>query len=111
MGAAVANLADPTKIFVAAKVPEAQVSLVKLGQVVSVIAPGSNAQVSAKITGFGAVFHGKSANQPMIVRDIEIEFESLPKNLKPGTAVQVKLGNQKAGTQIVQPGVTAGAKK
>nr|WP_246443392.1 HlyD family efflux transporter periplasmic adaptor subunit [Undibacterium amnicola] len=111
MGAAVANLADPTKIFVAAKVPEAQVSLVKLGQVVSVIAPGSNAQVSAKITGFGAVFHGKSANQPMIVRDIEIEFESLPKNLKPGTAVQVKLGNQKAGTQVVQPGVTAGAKK
>jgi multidrug resistance efflux pump len=111
MGAAVANLADPTKIFVAAKVPEAQVSLVKLGQVVSVIAPGANAQVSAKITGFGAVFHGKSANQPMIVRDIEIEFESLPKNLKPGTAVQVKLGIQKAGIQVAQPGATAGAKK
>lgn len=111
MGAAVANLADPEKIYVAAKVPEAQVSLVKLGQLVSVTTPGSNTQIAAKISGFGPVFHGKSANQPMIVRDIEIEFDSLPKNLKPGTAVQVKLANQTAGTPALRPSAAVGAKK
>jgi multidrug resistance efflux pump len=111
MGAAVANLADPEKIYVAAKVPEAQVSLVKLGQLVSVTTPGSNTQIAAKISGFGPVFHGKSANQPMIVRDIEIEFDSLPKNLKPGTAVQVKLANQTAGAQVLRSGAPVGVKK
>jgi multidrug resistance efflux pump len=111
MGAAVANLADPEKIYVAAKVPEAQVSLVKLGQLVSVTTPGSNTQIAAKISGFGPVFHGKSANQPMIVRDIEIEFDSLPKNLKPGTAIQVKLANQTVGTAAMRSGAPAGAKK
>jgi len=111
MGAAVANLADPEKIYVAAKVPEAQVSLVKLGQLVSVTTPGSNTQIAAKISGFGPVFHGKSANQPMIVRDIEIEFDNLPKNLKPGTAVQVKLANQTARAQAMRSGAPAGAKK
>jgi multidrug resistance efflux pump len=111
MGAAVANLADPDKIFVAAKVPEAQVSLVKIGQLVSVTTPGSNTQIAARISGFGPVFHGKSANQPMIVRDIEIEFDSLPKNLKPGTAVQVKLANQTAGAPALRPSAAVGAKK
>jgi multidrug resistance efflux pump len=111
MGAAVANLADPDKIFVAAKVPEAQVSLVKIGQLVSVTTPGSNTQIAARIGGFGPVFHGKSANQPMIVRDIEIEFDSLPKNLKPGTAVQVKLANQTAGAPALRPSAAVGAKK
>jgi multidrug resistance efflux pump len=111
MGAAVANLADPEKIYVAAKVPEAQVSLVKLGQLVSVTTPGSNTQITAKISGFGPVFHGKSANQPMIVRDIEIEFDNLPKNLKPGTAVQVKLANQTASAQAMRSGAPTGAKK
>ncbi|MFZ6798489.1 HlyD family secretion protein [Undibacterium sp. Di24W] len=111
MGAAVANLADPEKIYVAAKVPEAQVSLVKLGQLVSVTTPGSNTQIAAKISGFGPVFHGKSANQPMIVRDIEIEFDSLPKNLKPGTAVQVNLANQTAGVPVIRPSAAVGAKK
>ncbi|WP_395011124.1 HlyD family secretion protein, partial [Undibacterium sp.] len=111
MGAAVANLADPEKIFVAAKVPEAQVALVKLGQLVSVTTPGSNTQIAAKISGFGPVFHGKSANQPMIVRDIEIEFDSLPKNLKPGTAVQVKIVNQTASKSAIPPGAPVGVKK
>lgn len=97
MGSAVANLADPEKLYVAAKVPEAQVSLVKSGQAVKIAAPGANSQIAAKISALGPVFHGKSKNQPIIVRDIEIEFDALPKNLKPGTAVQVKFMNGVAG--------------
>ena len=93
MGSMVANLADPEKLYVAAKLPEAQVSLVKLGQAVKIVAPGANAHLAAKIIALGPVFHGKSKNQPIIVRDVEIEFDALPKNLKPGTAVQVKLVN------------------
>lgn len=100
MGSAVANLADPEKIYVAAKVPEAQVSLIKLGQTLLVTVPGANTQVMAKLSGYGPVFHGKSKNQPIIVRDIELEFETLPKNLKPGTAVQVKLGESKAAATL-----------
>ncbi len=102
MGTSVANLADPEKIYVAAKLPEAQVSLVKQGQLVSVTTPGTNTELIARVVGFGAVFHGKSANQPSIVRDVEIEFDSLPKNVKPGTAVQVKLMNQTNTGQSAQ---------
>lgn len=100
MGSAVANLADPEKIYVAAKVPEAQVSLLHLGQTLLVTVPGANTQVPAKLSAYGPVFHGKSRNEPIIVRDIELEFASLPKNLKPGTAVQVKLSDNQATAVI-----------
>lgn len=108
MGTSVANLADPEKIYIAAKVPEAQVSLVKQGQIVSVMTPGTNTELLARVAGFGAVFHGKSKNQPSIVRDVEIEFDSLPKNVKPGTVLQVKLTNQTSTTQGAQPASSNG---
>ena len=94
MSIAIANLADPDKLYVAAKVPEAQVGLIKLGQIAKVTVPGANTVVNAKITAMGPVFHGKSSSQPIVVRDIEMEFDSLPKGVKPGTAVQVQLETQ-----------------
>lgn len=101
MSIAVANLADPDKVYVAAKVPEGQISLIKLGQIAKVTVPGANTVVNAKITGMGPVFHGKSSSQPIVVRDIELEFDSLPKGVKPGTAVQVQLETQTASKNTV----------
>lgn len=114
MSIAVANLADPDKLYVAAKVPEAQVGLIKLGQMAKVTVPGANTIVNAKITAMGPVFHGKSSNQPIVVRDIEMEFESLPKGVKPGTAVQVQLETESSanGNSAVASSSTAnGVKK
>jgi multidrug resistance efflux pump len=94
MGSAVASLADPEKLYVSAKVPEAQVSLIRLGQIAKVTVPGANTVVQAKITAMGPVFHGKSSSRPIVVRDIELEFDAIPKSVKPGTAVQVQLESQ-----------------
>ena len=103
MGSSVASLADPEKIFVLAKVPEAQISLVKVGQKVAVTVPGSSDIIAARVHAMGAVFHGKSRNQPNIVRDIELEFEQLPKNVKPGTAVQVKINSSELEKSATKP--------
>lgn len=91
MGSAVATLADPDKLFVSAKLPEAQASLVRLGQIAKVTLPGGNTVLAAKVSALGQVFHGKSTNQPMVVRDIQLDFDTAPKSLKPGTAVQIKI--------------------
>ncbi len=109
MSIAVANLADPDKLYVAAKVPEGQVSLIKLGQIAKVTVPGGNSIVNAKITAMGPVFHGKSSNQPIVVRDIELEFDSLPKGVKPGTAVQVQLETQVANASNTTAVASKGA--
>ncbi len=90
MGGMVASIADPEHLFVQAKVPEAQVGMLQLGQIASVTLPGTNTVVSAKLIAMGSVFHGKSRNQPIIVRDVELEFVEAPKNFKPGAAVQIK---------------------
>lgn len=110
MSIAVANLADPDKLYVAAKVPEGQVSLIRLGQKAKVTVPGANTVVDAKITAFGPVFHGKSTTQPIVVRDIELEFETLPKSVKPGTAVQVQLDTQAGATSLTTPASNKGAR-
>lgn len=102
MGSAIANLADPEKIFVSAKVLEAQSSLLRKGQPVFVDVPGSSVKVAAKISGFGPIFHGKSANQPIVVRDIDIEFDTPAKNLKPGMVVQVKVPIRQSDDKTAQ---------
>jgi multidrug resistance efflux pump len=90
-GRAVATLADPERLYVSAKVPEAQSFAVKLGQRARVNVPGANVELGAKVVALGRVYHGKSSSQPIIVRDVELEFDALPKDLKPGAAVQVNL--------------------
>ena len=91
MGSSVASLADPEKLYIAAKVPEAQVSHLFIGQKAKVTIPGANTVLTAKVNAMGAVFHSKSRSQPSIVRDIEIEFDVPTKAVKPGSAVQVSL--------------------
>ena len=90
-GSTVATLADPDKLFISAKVPEAQVSHVSLGQAAKVTVTGANVVLDAKIISMGQVFHSKSKNQPNIVRDIELEFDAPTKVVKPGSAVQVSI--------------------
>lgn len=91
MGMKVATLADPDKLYVFAKIPEAQSSLLKVGQAVAITVPGSSDVVPAKVKSFGVIYHGKSSSEPVIVRDVEIEFDQFPKQVKPGTAVQIKV--------------------
>ncbi|MFZ6658232.1 HlyD family secretion protein [Undibacterium sp. TJN19] len=88
MGLSVASLADPDKLFVSAKVPEAQAIAIKVGQTARINIPGANMTLPARVTALGAVFHSKSTTQPIIVRDIELEFDQPPKGLKPGAAIQ-----------------------
>ncbi|MFZ6744331.1 HlyD family secretion protein [Undibacterium sp. JH2W] len=102
MGLSIASVADPDKLFVLAKVPEAQSSTIKIGQNARITIPGANTTVSARVTGLGNVFHSKSTSQPIIVRDIELEFEQMPKGLKPGAAVQAILSG--AGAESAMAG-------
>ncbi|MBY0572527.1 MAG: HlyD family efflux transporter periplasmic adaptor subunit [Undibacterium sp.] len=89
MGMAAGSLADPEKIYVTAKVAEAQIGLLKIGQLARVTLSGANTVLAAKVSAMGPVFHGKSESEAITVRDIELEFDTIPKNLKPGSAVQV----------------------
>jgi multidrug efflux pump subunit AcrA (membrane-fusion protein) len=97
-GLSVATLADPAQLIVRAKVPEVQAAAIQLGQGARVTVPGANTTLAAKVSGLGHTYHGKSQSQPIIVLDIELEFESAPKDLKPGAAVQVSLRPAKGKT-------------
>lgn len=90
-GLSVATLADPAQLIVRAKVPEVQAAAIQVGQGARVTVPGANTTLAAKVSGLGHTYHGKSQSQPIVVLDIELEFESAPKGLKPGAAVQVSL--------------------
>jgi multidrug resistance efflux pump len=91
MGLSVATLADPDQLGVDAKVPEAQAAGVQVGQAARVTVTGSRQALAARVTGLGRAFHSKSAAQAIVVRDVQLEFDAPPKDLKPGAAVQVEL--------------------
>jgi len=91
MGLSVATLADPDQLIVQAQVPEVQAVAVQAGQPARVTVPGANIALDARVTRLGRTYHGKSRSQPIVVRDVELEFASSPKGLKPGAAVQVTL--------------------
>ncbi|MES2296906.1 MAG: HlyD family efflux transporter periplasmic adaptor subunit [Pseudomonadota bacterium] len=93
MGSSVATLADPDQLIVNAKVPEVQAAQVRVGQAARVEVQGANLSLSAHVSALGRTFHSKSRSQPIIVRDVELQFDSPPKGLKPGAAVQVALGD------------------
>ncbi len=90
-GLSVATVADPTQLIVVAKVPEAQASAVQVGQAARVTFAGANTAIKARVSRLGRTFHGKSRSQPIVVRDVELEFDSMPTAMKPGGAVQVTL--------------------
>ena len=98
MGLSVATLADQNRLIVQAKVPEVQAAGVQVGQAAQVTVQGANTALNAKVVALGRTYHGKSMSQPVIVRDVEIEFETPPKGLKPGAAVQVSLQPVKGTT-------------
>jgi hypothetical protein len=52
---------------------------------------GSRQALTARVTRLGRAFHSKSAAQAIVVRDVQLEFDAAPKDLKPGAAVQVEL--------------------
>ena len=91
VGLSVAMLADPDKLYVLAKVPEAQAAQVFVGQKSNITVPGSGQVLSAHVSGLGNIYHAKSSAQPIIIRDVELEFEKPPKDIKPGSAVQATL--------------------
>jgi multidrug resistance efflux pump len=91
MGLSVATLADPDQLGVDAKVPEAQAAGVQVGRAARVTVSGSRQALTARVTGLGRAFHSKSAAQALVVRDVQLEFDAPPKDLKPGAAVQVEL--------------------
>jgi len=91
MGLSVATLADPEQLCVNAKVPEAQATGLHIGQSARVTVSGASQALAARVSALGRAFHGKSAAQSTVVRDIELQFEAAPKDLKPGAAVQVEL--------------------
>lgn len=110
MGLSVATLADPEQLYVAASVPEAQSSRVRLGQAARVTVPGSNQTLDARVVALGRAFHGKSSAQALVVRDVELQFEGKPAGLKPGAAVQAVLVADTARTVppvASQPGKTS----
>ncbi len=90
-GMSVASLADPDQLVVRAKVPEVQAQGVQVGQAARVTVPGANIELSARVSTLGNTYHGKSQSQPVVVRDLELAFDSMPNNVKPGAAVQVIL--------------------
>jgi multidrug resistance efflux pump len=99
IGLSVATLADPNQLIVNAKVPEAQSLVVRSGQAARVIVPGANLTLAAHVIAIGRTFHGKSSSQPVVVRDVTLQFDKPPKDVKPGTAVQVSIGVDGARAQ------------
>lgn len=91
MGMSVATLADADQLCVDAKVPEAQAAFVAVGQAARVTVTGARQSLPARVSSLGNAFHSKSAGQSGVVRDIRLEFDAPPKDLKPGAAVQVEL--------------------
>lgn len=91
MGMSVATLSDTDQLCVDAKVPEAQAAGLRPGQAARVTVPGTRQSLPARVRTLGNAFHGKSAAQSTVVRDIRLEFDTPPKDLKPGAAVQVEL--------------------
>ena len=91
MGLSVATLADPDQLGVDARVPEAQAAGVRVGQAARVTVAGTRQTLAAHVTGLGRAFHSKSAAQAAVVRDVQLEFDAPPKDVKPGAAVQVEL--------------------
>ncbi|MDB5951193.1 MAG: HlyD family secretion protein [Massilia sp.] len=91
MGLSVATVADPTQLIVVAKVPEVQAANVQEGQAARVTFAGANTAFKAHVSKLGRTYHGKSRSQPIVVRDVELEFDSMPQGVKPGGAVQVSL--------------------
>jgi multidrug resistance efflux pump len=91
MGLSVATLADPDQLGVDARVPEAQAGGVQVGQAARVTVAGTRQALAAHVTGLGRAFHGKSAAQGAVVRDVQLAFDTPPKDVKPGAAVQVEL--------------------
>jgi multidrug resistance efflux pump len=91
MGLSVATLADADQLCVDAKVPEAQAAFVAVGQAARVTVTGARQSLPAHVTSLGNAFHSKSAGQSGVVRDIRLEFDAPPRDLKPGAAVQVEL--------------------
>ncbi|WP_395407572.1 HlyD family secretion protein [Pseudoduganella sp. UC29_106] len=91
MGMSVATLADADQLCVDAKVPEAQASAVQPGQAARVTMAGVRQSLPARVSALGNAFHSKSAAQSGVVRDIRLQFDAPPKDLKPGAAVQVEL--------------------
>ena len=91
MGMSVATLADADQLCVDAKVPEAQASAVRPGQAARVTVTGARQSLLAHVTTLGNAFHSKSAGQSGVVRDVRLQFDTPPKELKPGAAVQVEL--------------------
>lgn len=107
MGLSIATLADPAQLFVNAKVPEAQAVSAYVGQPVRINVPGANQTLAAHVSALGLIYHSKSASQPIIVRDLEIEFDSPPKDLKPGAAVQAALLLKPEKKAANQPAVSS----
>jgi hypothetical protein len=64
---------------------------VQVGQAARVTVAGTRQALAAHVTGLGRAFHSKSAAQAAIVRDVQLEFDAPPKDVKPGAAVQVEL--------------------
>lgn len=91
MGMSVATLADADQLCVDAKVPEAQAAGVQPGQAARVTVAGARQSLSARVSALGNAYHSKSAAQSGVVRDIQLQFDAPPKDLKPGAAVQVEL--------------------
>lgn len=90
-GLSVATLADPDRLFVLARLPEAQSNAAFVGQRAKVSLSGGNQELLATVKQLGRVYHGKSSNQANVVRDLTLELDGAPKGLRPGAAVQVKL--------------------
>jgi multidrug efflux pump subunit AcrA (membrane-fusion protein) len=91
MGMSVATLADADQLCVDARVPEAQAAGVRVGQGARVTVTGARQSLAARVSTLGDAFHGKSATQSGVVRDIRLQFDAAPNDLKPGAAVQVEL--------------------
>lgn len=91
VGLPVAEVADPTSLQVRAVVPEAQAMLVVAGDPATVAVSGSGSEHAARVVEVGRVFRTRSRTQPVIVRDLRLEFDRMPEGLKPGAPVRVRL--------------------
>lgn len=90
VGLPVAEVSDPASLEIRAVVPEAQAMLIAPGASARIVVSGGG-EHAARVIELGRVMRTRSRTQPVMVRDVRLEFERMPEGLKPGAPVRVRL--------------------
>lgn len=95
IGLPVAEIPDMQSLAARGWLPERELTRVSLGDRVKVhIEGGSGATIGAKVTRIGQVVRSKSRVQPIPIVELQLDFDRLPKGVRPGQPVRIEFESE-----------------